>query len=191
MSMRRDYKNQGRSRKKKKAAPAWGAVLLGGVAGSLVTATLMIWVPGARDYVAAYLPQVPEPTAREERVQQRERISPPKPRFDFYSILPEMEVVVPDQEASGATGKDIRRVEKPGTYILQVGSFRERSQADSLKAQLILLGLGVSVQEVRIDNNRTWFRVRVGPYRDLAGLNADRARLRSNGHDAVVIRLKS
>ena len=61
-----------------------------------------------------------------------------KQRFDFYTILPEMEVVVPDvRDKAGRTTP----VDKPGTYFLQAGSFRSFTEADNLKAQLALLGV--------------------------------------------------
>jgi cell division protein FtsN len=118
-------------------------------------------------------------------------VAPPKPRFDFYNLLPEMEVIVPDEDIQGqATQEGVKRVEQPGTYLLQAGSFRSRKQADELRAKLALLGLETSVQAVTVDNTQTWHRVRVGPFSNLQELNNARALLKKNGVDAILIRLK-
>ncbi len=116
---------------------------------------------------------------------------PPKPRFDFYNLLPEMEVIVPDQQITDTSGKKgVKHVQQPGTYLLQAGSFRSQSQADQLRARLALLGLETSIQLVNIDNKQSWHRVRVGPYRNLSDLNQARNMLNKNGIDAILIRLK-
>jgi cell division protein FtsN len=116
---------------------------------------------------------------------------PPKPRFDFYNLLPEMEVIVPDEDIQGqATQEGVKQVEQPGTYLLQAGSFRNRKQADQLRARLALLGLETSVQAVTVDNAQTWHRVRVGPFSNLQELNNARTLLKKNGVDAILIRLK-
>jgi len=116
---------------------------------------------------------------------------PPKPRFDFYNLLPEMEVVVPDEELQGApTQEGVKRVERPGTYLLQAGSFRSAGQAEQLRARLGLLGLETSTQAIKAESGQTWHRVRVGPFSNLGELNAARALLQKNGVDAILIRLK-
>jgi cell division protein FtsN len=116
---------------------------------------------------------------------------PPKPRFDFYNLLPEMEVIVPEQEISGTqTHEGVKQVEKPGTYLLQAGSFRSQQQADQLRAKLALLGLETSLQTVNIDSRQAWHRVRVGPFNNLNDLNEARSLLKKNGVDAILIRLK-
>lgn len=134
---------------------------------------------------------------------------PERPRFEFYSILPELEVVVPDlppgpedQRApeSGAAppAPDAATPEAPdapapvreGTFYLQAGSFKEADQADRLRAEITLLGLDVGVQTVRINGER-WHRVRVGPFTETAELRAAQQRLRENDIDYLVLRDKS
>jgi cell division protein FtsN len=113
---------------------------------------------------------------------------PPKPRFDFYTLLPEMEVVVPEQEITGKPQQGLRQVEKPGTYILQAGSFRELKKADELKAKLALLGFESSIQTVKINKRETWHRVRAGPFSNLGELNVARARLKANNISAILLK---
>jgi cell division protein FtsN len=130
---------------------------------------------------------------RELRKPKKKRPAPSQsePRFDFYNLLPEMEVIVQEQEIKGApTSEGVRRVEQPGTYLLQAGSFRNFDQADQLRARLAFMGLETSVQTVSIDNKQTWHRVRVGPFSNLSDLNSVRTLLKKNGVDAILIRLK-
>lgn len=70
---------------------------------------------------------------------------------------------------------------------LQAGSFRSEAQADNLKARLILSGLPVRVVRARV-KGRIWYRVRIGPYRDNAGLTRAKRKLRQQKIQAVVIR---
>lgn len=113
-----------------------------------------------------------------------------KPRFDFYTILPELEIAIPEQ--------DLIRLEKQtptatpqasGNYILQVGSFKQSEQADQLKARLALQGVEANIQSVAI-NNDTWHRVRIGPVNDLAILSQIRKRLQKNGIASIVVKNK-
>lgn len=110
-----------------------------------------------------------------------------KPRFDFYTILPEMEIIVPDTRNKAGQAAPI---DKPGVYILQVGSFRSFGEADNLKAQLALLGVETKIESVTVNNTDTWHRVRVGPYQDLRELNKIRTRLLNNNIDAILLKLK-
>lgn len=114
-----------------------------------------------------------------------------KPRFDFYTILPELEVALPDQGTGTKPKSHAAQAGKPEAYILQAGSFKSFAEADRLKASLNLIGIEAGIQTVTVNNKDTWHRVQIGPYQDLAELNAVRARLKQNNIDAVLLRLKS
>ena len=136
------------------------------------------------------------PTETETRDVRKQKPAPvpppPKPRFDFYNLLPEMEVIVQDEEIKGTPSKEgVKRVEQPGTYLLQAGSFRSHTQADQLRAKLALLGLETSIQSVSVNSKQAWHRVRVGPFLNLSDLNQARSLLKKNGIDAILIRIKS
>ena len=115
----------------------------------------------------------------------------PATRFDFYTILPNREVVVPDPEppASKKTKPGGKKTgpAPEGVYYLQAGSFRKHDEANSMRAQVILLGTQASIQSVTIDKD-TWHRVRVGPYKNLARLREVRKRLRDNKIDTLLVR---
>src|SRR3569833_2499217 len=79
-----------------------------------------------------------------------------KPSFDFYTILPEMEVVVPEAQ------KNARPSAKPGVYLLQVASFLNFADADGIKARLALLGVESKIETVTGSEKEVWFCVCVG-----------------------------
>ena len=167
--------------KKRKPLPPW--LLLGG--GLLVGIASVLVFNAAKEvqWDALWGETPPPKTASSEPAIT--------PRFDFYTILPSQEVVVPDRESPA------RKKEKPddkktkpvpeGVYYLQVGSFRKADEASGMRARVILLGTEASIQSVTIDRD-TWHRVRVGPYKDLARLREVRQRLRDNKIETLLIR---
>jgi cell division protein FtsN len=113
--------------------------------------------------------------------------SPEESKYDFYQMLPKFEVVVPEKER-GSRVAPAAQIDRPGTYFLQVGSYREADVADRIHAQLSKLGIDSTVQRVAVDND-VWHRVRIGPIKDLARLNRLRAQLRTSDLDSLVIRV--
>ncbi len=181
-----------------KAAPPWLWSITGLVVGLLVAflvflqmRTKQVQVTETAQPLAVPVEQAAPKAQTPDKAKAAPVPPPPKPRFDFYNLLPEMEVIVPDEDIQGQpTHEGVKQVEQPGTYLLQAGSFRSRQQADQLRARLALLGLETSVQAVTVDNGQTWHRVRVGPFNNLHDLNDARALLKRNGVDAILIRLK-
>ena len=141
------------------------------------------------------------------RQNGQERTSVPRPRFDFYTILPEMEVVVPEPEpepepeparvepavssAPPAANTPRQRIPVKGeVYMLQMGSFRNYADADRMKASLALVGIEAEIQRVRINGGDTFHRVRSGPYSQ-DQVNRLRGRLKQNKISSLVIKLKN
>jgi cell division protein FtsN len=139
--------------------------------------------------------------------------APTKPSFQFYDILPELEVVVPNDElgplpkAKGPAPPpeplaqtkpgDAQPPTKPpaedapaGSYLLQVASFRTAADADRLKAQLALKGINVQVQQVTINGKDTYHRVRAGPFQGKQAVNQARSQLASSGFEPIAIKVK-
>lgn len=111
-----------------------------------------------------------------------------KPRFDFYTLLRESEVIVPDTPASN--GNTTQPVKSDDVFLLQVGSFKNSRDADSLRARLLLLNLDAHVEKVNPRKNETWHRVIVGPFGDRSNLADARSRLASNGIDSLLLKRK-
>jgi len=111
-----------------------------------------------------------------------------EPRFSFYNMLPNFEVVLPEEESDVSRDRAIEAIQQPGTYVLQAGSFGDLADADRRRAELALLGLESRIQRVSIDD-KTFHRVRIGPISDLDRLNLIRNQLRQAKIDALRIRL--
>jgi cell division protein FtsN len=194
--MVRDYKNTGRG-KSAKPAPRWVWMGIGLLPGLFIA--LMVYLSGYTLESAekvARSPSVNTPArekadARSVRKMPEATIPEPPsaPRFDFYTILPEMEVAVPEHELADEVAQ--APVAQPGSYILQAGSFKSFAEADRLKASLILLGIGATIQTVSIDNKDTWHRVQIGPYQNLSELNRVRERLKQHHIEVVLLRIKA
>lgn len=110
-------------------------------------------------------------------------------KYDFYQMLPNFEVVVPEKD------KDVKRdlpaaakIERPGVYVLQAGSYRNEADAERVRVQLALQGVNAKVQRVAVDAD-VWHRVRIGPISNLDELNKVRRQLRAAEVDALVIRV--
>ncbi len=114
----------------------------------------------------------------------------PEPQFDFYQILPNMEVNVSEWEAEEEKQSVPIAADDSGVYILQVGSFEQYEAADEVKAKLALLGVSADIQRVVINGRDIRHRVRVGPYKDPAKLQEARDRLLANNLDFMLLKLK-
>jgi cell division protein FtsN len=80
------------------------------------------------------------------------------------------------------------KVERPGVYVLQAGSYRNEADADRVRAQLSMQGIDAKVQRVAVDSD-VWHRVRIGPVTKLEDLNKLRKQLQAADVDALVIRV--
>jgi cell division protein FtsN len=109
-------------------------------------------------------------------------------RFTFYDILPNFEVVTPEEEPAVARDAAPQAIVEPGVYILQAGSFSTHNDADRRRAELALHGIESHIQRVKV-NDRNYHRVYIGPTDDLDELNLLRSRLRVANIDVFRIRL--
>jgi cell division protein FtsN len=110
-----------------------------------------------------------------------------KPQYDFYQVLPEMEVVIPDAEISEKATRPDLDVSAGQRYFLQMGSFPNAADADAMKARLALIGVQASITEVTI-NNVAWHRVRSGPYANVGSLEAAKRDLTQNNIESIILK---
>jgi len=108
--------------------------------------------------------------------------------YDFYDRLPKFEVVVPEKE-HGAHVDAAARIERPGTYFLQAGSYRNAADAARVQAQLARQNISANVQRVALDAD-VWYRIRIGPIKDLVLLNRVRQQLQAAEIVSLVIRVE-
>jgi len=120
-----------------------------------------------------------------------------KQKFDFYTLLPELEIVIPHEETKppkqkpSTTNPDTKKQTTgyKGGYLLQAGSFQQFNEADSLKARLALIGVQANIQSVEV-NKAKWHRVQIGPSNDRQALEDLRKRLKSSQIDTILLQAK-
>lgn len=115
-------------------------------------------------------------------------------KFNFYTILPELEVLIPESETRPPESASDKKQtgsqsENNKQYVLQVGSFQNIGDAEKLKANLAFLGISANIQHVTV-NNQAWHRVRTGPYRNRQQLYKNQKLLKQNDIDAISMELK-
>ncbi|MHB9796660.1 SPOR domain-containing protein [Pseudomonas sp. MT3] len=71
-------------------------------------------------------------------------------------------------------------------YYLQAGSFRKQSDADHLRAQIIMMGQNARVESGTV-RDETWYRVMVGPYGDRTKASAAQKQLAGNGFSNLLL----
>jgi cell division protein FtsN len=177
-------------------------------------------------------------TVKREKVEQQQKASkiaeanktppsptqPVKPKYDFYTLLPESEVIVPPDAVpektlptpqvpavpttpvtpaeaakidtaraqaalAGITPPPAPPVSKaaPVTkFFLQAGSFRKETDADKVRAQIILLGQAVSVESGTV-KDETWYRVLVGPFSNREQLTTAQKQLAGAGFSNLLL----
>ena len=191
-----------RRRKQARSPRGKGGFLRGLVLGLAVAAGVQLHHAGLPDWFGG---------ADDEPAGDASRIEPPKTNFDFYRLLPRTEVRVDDAELPGGgpstpgqtatrpsategretAGTPEARPSGPREYRVQVGSFRERREADRLRAELALGGFESSIQTADTANG-TWHRVMLGPFHGRAAAEAAKARvLTARGIEARIVPEKS
>ncbi|MBB4864248.1 cell division protein FtsN [Pseudomonas nitritireducens] len=71
-------------------------------------------------------------------------------------------------------------------YYLQAGSFRKQTDADHLRAQIIMMGQNARVESGTV-RDETWYRVMVGPYGDRTKASAAQKQLAGNGFSNLLL----
>lgn len=199
--MRADYKSRGHGREKK-PLPGFFWLLAGLVIGLFVA--LIIYLDKQPQNDTSFgeavqqelnkLRDTSNKSAEPAKEKSTARKKPAEPRFNFYTILPELEVLIPDSEIrppekNNSSQPATASVSAGKQYMLQAGSFRNHSDADKLKARLALMGLEAGIQSVNV-NREDWHRVRVGPYTNTGELYRTLNLLHQHDIDAMAMELK-
>lgn len=109
-------------------------------------------------------------------------------RYDFFTVLPEIEVVVPNREIEQRARDNPEQPATPagGSYLIQAGSFRSAKDAEALKARLAMLGMVARIQSVTV-NGQSWHRVRLGPFETARAADSARRELSEHGFESIVL----
>ncbi|MGJ8663079.1 MAG: SPOR domain-containing protein [Marinicella sp.] len=177
-------KRTARKAGQKRPVPGW-IILLSGVLSGLLLAVFIYtrgWVPEPIQNTQQPVPGVAQEV--EEPVEDvSKNLSKQKPDYDFYSVLPEMEVVIPKEELEQQAARD----SKEYTYILQIASFKNRPDAEELKAKIAFSGQIAFIQSIDV-NGTQWHRVRVGPFDSSREADKQKRQLEQGGHKALVLK---
>jgi cell division protein FtsN len=193
----RDYKPRTRETKRKPSGGTLIGIFIGLVLGLALAAGLALYMTNApvpfvtrADKARATPPQADRALAESARTTDSKSGDAPKPRFDFYKILPGQEVPVTEKELRAAAKAPDKAAAKD-LYFVQAGAFQNPADADSLKARLALAGLVASVEPANLPDKGIWYRVRLGPFTQLDEINRVRATLAQNGVDASLVKIKN
>lgn len=130
-----------------------------------------------------------EPASEMVAVTPANDIPPvPESRFKFYDMLPNFEVVIPEEDTVVRNDSQPTPINTPGIFVLQAGSFSRHVDADRMKARLAMLGITSRIQKVSVDD-KDYHRVRIGPVDSLDQVNSLRGQLRDASVDIMVIRV--
>ena len=206
--MTRDYKSHV-NRKQKKSLPGF-VWLLSGLAIGLFVAFIVYldkqpenetdFGTAVQQELEKLKQQAKQDSSQKSSAQQSEQSTEKKEqKFNFYTILPELEVLIPESETRPPEVKTTTSPTTSGTqptaskdatlYVLQVGSFQNLADAEKLKANLAFLGMQADIQKVVV-NRQSWHRVRTGPYHDKKQLYQSQKLLKKNDIPAIPMELK-
>lgn len=180
--------------------PAWFWLLGGILIGLGAAVTLM--VKGYLPELNQHLPALDSTSAKTSGSalldESLDAAKPKKPRYDFFTVLPEMEVVVPEQELKRKAARkpeptpataSSRSSNDQDNYVLQVGSFKSAADAEQMKARLAMMGTSANIQTVTV-NGQTWNRVRIGPVKGARKADEMRRMLTDNRFEPLVMKVK-
>jgi cell division protein FtsN len=190
--MTRDYKPPARNRTQRSSGTG-SSMLVGILIGLLLGLGIAL-------AVAIYLNKMPGPfvsRGREAPAPKAQPGKPPpaataepartdeKPRFDFYSILPNE-----GEPSKGRPAKEPTRpqAEVKETFYLQAGAFQSPAEADNMRARLALLGVEASVQSNSSTERGPLHRVRIGPFSRVEEVNRTRDTFKQNGNETTLIK---
>ena len=176
----------------KRRMPGW-MILLAGIVFGLVIAVFGYingWVPKPKN------PNKPIPEVTSEKNHARvennaedkieDKIDEikvkPQKDYDFYDNLPGMQVEIDDTQQTNN-----REVAKKQNLLIQIGSFKNQSDAESIKAKVAFSGFSAKIKPVTV-NDATWYRVIIGPYSSPRKADVDKRKLQNNDFEPIIIK---
>jgi cell division protein FtsN len=155
--------------------------LIGFLTGILSCVTLYIMPWQLASQVSVALKPKIEKTAKVKKFVETKPVE--KPQFDFYRMLPQMGTADPAEDESILPEKPLNA---SASYLLQVASFSQSSEAERMKAQLLLAGFDANVQ-LFVNENKTWSRVLIGPFEDVKLAREQQEKLKHEKIDSLLI----
>ncbi|MDX1695901.1 MAG: SPOR domain-containing protein [Ketobacteraceae bacterium] len=158
--------------------PAWAWLMTGVITGLFLA--FLYYLAGIK---------VPEGQQAASTPAPAESSGRKAPKFDFYTVLPDLESMADKAPKTRPAEKQTDRAATT-RHMIQTGSFQNIQDADRRRAELLLLGLDVQTQKVELSPGQIFHRVQVGPFSDPAALKKARATLNENNIEHIVLTLK-
>ena len=160
----------------------WRWMLITGIAISAVV--LVVYLITKKPKETPSTTVQPTPTVQKTEPEEPEVKAV---QFDFYTILPEKEIIVPDYEVKTRTLEE-QKTGKDGKgkqYLIQAGSYKGLKEAEVMLNKLANMGIEAKIQKAKVGNT-VWYRIKLGPFAQISSVNSIHARLKQNGIDAVI-----
>ena len=191
-------RSRAKSRENQGKIPVWRWGLVLGIIGLFAYFLYSLSLTTEQDQRGVVTKPIARQTTKLDLKKTTKKVAPKKTsskksqeiQYDFYTILPKTEFLLPDHEVKTRKREERIGKAKAGVkYSVQAGAFRNYKDADSLKAKLLMMGFSPKIEKAVI-GSVTWYRVKMGPYNQLASVDAIQSRLKSNKMDALVIEVK-
>lgn len=124
--------------------------------------------------------------AEDEAIKELIAKTSTEKEFDFYTLLPDTEKIMPDDLPDAAPS----RTDQQYDYFLQAASFRKHADAEKLRARIALKGFKSVTQARTVADKGTFYRVRVGPYADKRKAKTAKNKLQKLGVRPFVFTVK-
>jgi len=172
---------------------SWGMLFVGLISGLVLAALILGTQDGSKSGFGSGLKtlfnristSVPVPSDAGKSTRQES----PRPKLDFYTVLPKIERIIPDAPVPPPTvSKVAPKVSKKSWYVLQVASYQKFEDADRLKARLTISGFDAVIQKVTVED-KEYFRVRLGPYESQRKLKNVKQGLGEMGYSGISLKI--
>lgn len=130
-------------------------------------------------------PSAPD-TRRSAAAGAASEAEPRQNRYDFYKMLKDTEVPVTASKPASLPQK----APDDSHYLLQVASFRSASDAEQVRAEMLLLNLSARVETAKSDTGSTWHRVIVGPFDSRSQMAKAQSTLYDNRYAPMLLKRK-
>lgn len=193
MTARRGRSQARRTQSPQRRIPAW-AWLVVGLVGGLGLALFVMHGDGLLDADKLF-PQ-PDPRATAPRdaeppiAQRPVEAEVKKPKYDFYTVLKEREVQIPDAELAAQVSQPTPPADTQAAdqLFLQAGAFSDPRRAEEIKAAIAFSGLVARVEPTQTASGQTVHRVMLGPFASSQALDQAKTSLAGNGIQAIALR---
>jgi cell division protein FtsN len=201
MATRKKGKGRQAVRNGSSGMPAWGWALIGILAGAMLMAFAMrgTWMPMMRQHDG---PE-PNPQATAQKgsdpgvVDQTEAEKPKKPSYDFYSVLSEKEVRIPDAEIraqASAEAQQKQQQQAAQQQAAQQAAAQQQAQATAAAANLPKAATqtvtAIPAQPAPAAASGSGYLLQVGAFPSAADAEALKAKLALQGFVANVQSVK-